>query len=116
VSLNPQTRLRLPSGQWPDEDYDVLADGKVVGRIYEDAATGPPFAGLFPETLRYRRVAAWPLAHLLLWATSPAWLIGEALEGVAHLLIGCGHRGATAVRQYDFGPGARSFQGRERRT
>jgi hypothetical protein len=26
-----------PSGQWSDEDYDVLADGKVVGRIYEDA-------------------------------------------------------------------------------
>jgi hypothetical protein len=24
-------------GQWSDEDYDVLADGKVVGRIYEDA-------------------------------------------------------------------------------
>jgi hypothetical protein len=25
-----------PSGQWKDEDYDVIADGKVVGRIYED--------------------------------------------------------------------------------
>ena len=25
------------SGQWKDEDYDVLANGKVVGRIYEDA-------------------------------------------------------------------------------
>jgi hypothetical protein len=25
-----------PSGQWSDKDYDVLADGKVVGRIYED--------------------------------------------------------------------------------
>jgi hypothetical protein len=24
-----------PSGQWQDEDYDVLADGKVVRRIYE---------------------------------------------------------------------------------
>jgi hypothetical protein len=23
------------SGQWQDEDYDVLADGKVVGRILE---------------------------------------------------------------------------------
>jgi hypothetical protein len=22
-----------PSGQWKDEDYDVLADGKVVGRV-----------------------------------------------------------------------------------
>jgi hypothetical protein len=26
------------SGQWSDEDYDVLADGKVVGRIHEDAS------------------------------------------------------------------------------
>jgi hypothetical protein len=25
-----------PDGQWSDEDYDVLADGKPVGRIYED--------------------------------------------------------------------------------
>jgi hypothetical protein len=27
-----------PDGQWKDEDYDVLADGKVVGRIYERLA------------------------------------------------------------------------------
>jgi hypothetical protein len=25
-----------PDGQWSDEDDDVLADGKGVGRIYED--------------------------------------------------------------------------------
>jgi hypothetical protein len=31
-----------PSGQWQDEDYDVLADGKVVGRIYEDAHLSTP--------------------------------------------------------------------------
>jgi hypothetical protein len=31
-----------------DEDYDVLADGKVVGRIYEDAsASTPPDMGWF---------------------------------------------------------------------
>jgi hypothetical protein len=31
------------SGQWQDEDYDVLADGKAVGRIYEQgSALGPP--------------------------------------------------------------------------
>jgi hypothetical protein len=28
------------SGQWQDEDYDVLADGKVIGCIYE-ARSGP---------------------------------------------------------------------------
>ena len=28
------------SGQWSDDDYDVLADGVVVGRIMKAAATG----------------------------------------------------------------------------
>jgi hypothetical protein len=31
-----------PSGQWQDEDYDVLADGKVIGRIYEQGSIGEP--------------------------------------------------------------------------
>jgi hypothetical protein len=26
------------SGQWSDEDYDVLADGKVIGRILEEGS------------------------------------------------------------------------------
>jgi len=30
-----------PSGQWSD-DYDVLADGKAVGRIYEKGGVGSP--------------------------------------------------------------------------
>jgi hypothetical protein len=30
-----RARTSRPSGQWKDEDYDVLADGKVVGRILE---------------------------------------------------------------------------------
>jgi hypothetical protein len=30
-----------PSGQWQDEDYDVLADGKVVGRIFLSANSRP---------------------------------------------------------------------------
>jgi hypothetical protein len=28
-----------PSGRWQHEDYDVLADGQVVGRIYEPAGS-----------------------------------------------------------------------------
>jgi hypothetical protein len=28
-----------PSGQWNDDDYDVLADGVVVGRIFNAAAS-----------------------------------------------------------------------------
>jgi hypothetical protein len=27
-----------PSGEWSDDDYDVLADGAVVGRIMRAAA------------------------------------------------------------------------------
>jgi hypothetical protein len=27
-----------PSGEWDDNDYDVLADGAVVGRIFKSAA------------------------------------------------------------------------------
>jgi hypothetical protein len=27
-----------PSGEWSDDDYDVLADGVVVGRIMKAAA------------------------------------------------------------------------------
>jgi hypothetical protein len=28
-----------PSGEWKDDDYDVLSDGKVVGRILKAAAS-----------------------------------------------------------------------------
>jgi hypothetical protein len=31
-----------PSGQWQHEHYDVLADGKMVGRIYEQGGVGEP--------------------------------------------------------------------------
>ena len=37
-----RAKLSRSSGQWQDEDYDVLADGKVVGRIYEDASASTP--------------------------------------------------------------------------
>jgi len=40
-----------PSGEWNDDDYDVLADGAVVGRIFKAAASpiGTPWT--------------WTLAH-----------------------------------------------------
>ena len=37
-----RARASRSSGQWQDEDYDVLADGKVIGRIYEDASASMP--------------------------------------------------------------------------
>jgi len=30
------------SGEWNDDDFDVLADGVVVGRIYADASASTP--------------------------------------------------------------------------
>jgi hypothetical protein len=50
-----------PSGQWRHEDYDVLADGKVVGRICEDASGNTPpelrwFPGRSPRSGRQHRV------------------------------------------------------------
>jgi hypothetical protein len=35
-------RKTASSGQWKDEDYDVLADGKVVGRILESGSEFEP--------------------------------------------------------------------------
>jgi predicted nucleotidyltransferase len=52
ASSNPMPLLILkrasasrPSGQWNDEDYDVLADGAVVGRIFKAnaAPVGTPW-------------------------------------------------------------------------
>jgi hypothetical protein len=37
-----RAKFSRSSGQWQDEDYDVLADGKVVGRTYEDASASTP--------------------------------------------------------------------------
>ena len=38
-----------PSGEWSDEDYDVLADGFVVGRIFQAKAApvGSPWMWTF---------------------------------------------------------------------
>ena len=37
-----RAKFSRPSSQWQDEDYDVFADGKVIGRIYEDASASTP--------------------------------------------------------------------------
>jgi hypothetical protein len=39
----PRTSASRPSGEWNEEDFDVLADGAVVGRIFKaNAAPGGP--------------------------------------------------------------------------
>jgi hypothetical protein len=37
-----RARAFRPWGQWQQEDYDVLADGKVIARIYENASVSAP--------------------------------------------------------------------------
>jgi hypothetical protein len=39
-------KLSRPSGEWKDEDYDVLADGKVVGAGGLDSERSSHFVGL----------------------------------------------------------------------
>jgi hypothetical protein len=39
-TTDPQARIASrPSGEWNDDDFDVLADGAVVGRIFNAAAS-----------------------------------------------------------------------------
>jgi hypothetical protein len=44
-------KLSHSSGQWSDRDFDVLADGKVVGRILEHARAFDSSGPLFHRTL-----------------------------------------------------------------
>jgi hypothetical protein len=43
--------LSRPSGEWKDDDYDVLSDGKVVGRIFKAAAS--PIGAAWMWTLAF---------------------------------------------------------------
>jgi hypothetical protein len=56
-----------PSGEWNDDDYDVLADGVVVGRIFYAAASpvGSPWMwslafGHHEGSLAYARLRSAP--------------------------------------------------------
>ena len=63
--LKPASASR-PSGEWNDDDYDILADGVVVGRIFKvhAAPVGQPwmwtlaFGHHEDRTHRLRRIAA----------------------------------------------------------
>jgi hypothetical protein len=42
-----------PSGKWNDDDYDVLADGGGVGRVFKAnaAPVGSPWSGRSPSAI-----------------------------------------------------------------
>jgi hypothetical protein len=56
-----------PSGEWSDDDYDVLADGEVVGRIFKANAVGG--CGHWPSgtTRTARRPTATPRTARRRW-------------------------------------------------
>jgi len=65
IELGAMTALILksasasrPSGEWNDDDYDVLADGVVVGRIFK--ANASPVGASWMWTLAFGHR---PLAH-----------------------------------------------------
>src|SRR5262245_11054665 len=63
-----------PSGEWSDDDYDVLADGEVVGRIFK--ANAVPVGSAWMWTLAFwhhvaRRPTATPRTARRRWRHSP---------------------------------------------
>ena len=44
--------LSRPSGEWNDDDFDVLTNGEVVGRIYKANAAPAEVLGVIETALR----------------------------------------------------------------
>jgi hypothetical protein len=51
VLILKRASLSRPSGEWKDDDYDVLSGGEVVGRIFKSAAS--PVGASWMWTLAY---------------------------------------------------------------
>jgi hypothetical protein len=60
-----------PSGEWSDDDYDVLADGIFIGRIMK-AAAAP--VGIVPQPAIFA-----PASITIPSAASPGWRFGGPL-------------------------------------
>src|SRR5262245_9040602 len=82
-----------PSGQWHDDDYDVLADGVGVGRIMEAAAPAEP-----PARPCIRSSS--PSGRAAHRSSSPA--LDPLAPGVA---LRCAHRPAPPARSRTPSPG-----------
>jgi hypothetical protein len=60
--LLKRAALSRPSGQWNDDDFDVLANGEVVGRIYK--ANAAPVGSPWMWTLAFASaLARCPVVH-----------------------------------------------------
>jgi hypothetical protein len=57
VRLN-RASVSRPSGQWNDDDFDVLANGEVVGRIYKANAAPVGSPWMWTLAFGHQKVAA----------------------------------------------------------
>jgi hypothetical protein len=53
VLLLKRASASRPSGDWNEDDYDVLADGAVVGRIYQANAAPAGMSWMWMLTFGY---------------------------------------------------------------
>jgi hypothetical protein len=74
------------SGQWKDEDYDVLAGGKVVGCIYEVMGSrfGPPELRWLWSVKSMMRRSAEPIPSLSGRGSSPCSTGSRAMGSAAY--------------------------------
>jgi hypothetical protein len=90
--LLKRATLSRPSGQWNDDDYDVLADGVVVGRIFK--ANASPVGASWMWTLAFEhhqgRVPTHGYAEIreaAMAAFAKSWRTGVAVIEVARARI-----------------------------
>ncbi len=64
-----------PSGEWGENDYDVLADGKVVGRIFKAAASpeGKPWMWTVLLSHHEDRTGYEPTREVAMAAFAKSW-------------------------------------------
>jgi hypothetical protein len=63
-----------PSGEWGEDDYDVLADGVVVGRIVKAAAVGKPWMWTVLLGHHEDRTGFEPTREAAIFAFAKSWL------------------------------------------
>jgi hypothetical protein len=68
-----------PSGEWDDDDYDVLADGAVVGRIFNSKAG--PVGSSWMWTLAFGHHEDRTPAHGYAATRAPRWRRSRRVGG-----------------------------------
>jgi|SRR5262249_32481893 len=89
----------LPSGEWSDDDFDVLCDGVVVGRIMKAAAVPVGMSWMWTVAFGYHEHRT-PLARLCGDARGRNGCVREELAaGVKQIYYGLSKRRLTAFER-----------------